>query len=195
MLTVRDVFDQGYRPSALRYALISTHYRKQLRFTWENLIQAEEALTRLMDCLTRLERITEKKLSNSSLLEKVVMARGSFEQRMRDDLNTPGALGVVFELVRDVNAAVDAETVGQNDAKVVTSAFYWFDQVLGVIQLRRMEETTPPVPVSQIEALIGERAEARRRHDFTRADSIRDNLEADGILLEDSVSGTHWKRK
>ena len=114
---------------------------------------------------------------------------------MQDDLNTPGALGVVFELVRDVNAAIDAGAFGADDASVVREAFDWFDQLLGVIQLRRREEAAPPVPVDEIERLIEERRAARSRRDFTKADEIRHDLDARGIILEDSAGGTRWKRK
>jgi cysteinyl-tRNA synthetase len=127
--------------------------------------------------------------------ERVEAARAAFAVRMMDDLNTPGALGVVFELVRDINAAIDASTVGSKDALIARAAFDWFDQVLGVISLRRAEEALPPVPVEEIEQLIESRSTARRRRDFTAADQIRDDLETRGIVLEDSVAGTRWKRK
>ena len=195
VFTVQEILDRGYRASALRYALISTHYRKQLRFTWDSLSQAEEALTRLMDCLARLETVSSDGVEHPEVRERVARARASFAEMMQDDLNTPGALGVVFELVRDVNAAIDAGAFGADDASVVREAFDWFDQVLGVIQLRRREEAAPPVPVDEIERLIEERRAARSRRDFTKADEIRHDLEARGIILEDSAGGTRWKRK
>ena len=193
--TVQEILDRGYRASALRYALISTHYRKQLRFTWDSLSQAEEALTRLMDCLARLETVSSGGAEHPEVRDRVARARTSFTEMMQDDLNTPGALGVVFELVRDVNAAIDAGALGADDASAVREAFDWFDQVLGVIQLRRREESAPPVPVDEIERLIEERRAARSRRDFAKADEIRHGLAARGIILEDSAGGTRWKRK
>lgn len=193
ILNVQDVLDAGYRASALRYVLLSTHYRKQLRFTWDSLAQAEEALTRIMDCLTRLESLSSD-ASSSDMAARVDEARHAFGRRLQDDLNVPGALGVVFELVREVNAAVDSGVVGATDARMLLAAFDEFDKVLGVVSLRRAEEATPPVPVEEIERLIDERRTARSRRDFAESDRIRDELATRGIVLEDSVGGTRWKR-
>ena len=70
-----------------------------------------------------------------------------------------------------------------------------FDKVLGVLALRRAEDAKPPVPVAEIERLIEERREARKNRQFARADEIRQDLDARGIVLEDSAAGTRWKRK
>ncbi len=194
VLSVQDILSQGWRASALRYVLLSTHYRKQLRFTWDSLAQAEESLRRLMDCLGRLDAVTEVG-GSAGLVQRVESACEAFDVRMSDDLNTPGALGVMFELVRDVNAAVDDGTVGVEDALVVRKAFDKFDEVLGVIALRRAEDEQPPVDVAEIERLVEERSTARRNRDFSLSDRIRDDLDARGVILEDTPAGTRWKRK
>ena len=193
ILTVSDVLERGQRASALRYVLLSTHYRKQLRFTWDSLAQAEEALTRIMDCLARLDGVSAAG-SNPAMQARAAAAREAFAAMMRSDLNTPGALGVVFELVRDVHAALDAGEVAAGDTAALRGAFDYFDQVLGVIALRRAEDEAPPIPIDEIERLIAERRAARARRDFAAADSIRDDLQARGIALEDSAAGTRWKR-
>ena len=194
VFTVQDVLDRGHRASALRYVLMSTHYRKQLRFTWASLAQAEEALTRLMDFLARLDLVTAGG-RHTAIDERVARAHAGFREKLSSDLNTPGAIGVVFELVRDINAAVDSDEIGTEDVATVRAAVDEFDRVLGVISLRRTEDAAPPVPIEEIERLIEARQAARRRRDFAAADHIRDDLDARGIQLEDSAAGTRWKRK
>jgi cysteinyl-tRNA synthetase len=192
--TVSDVLGQGYRASALRYLLLSSHYRKQLRFTWAGLGQAEEAVRRLMDFLARLDRVAGGG-EHAALAERIEQARGAFRAAMADDLNTAAALGTMFELVRDVNAAIDAGQAGQGDAARVRAVFDEFDRALGVIALRRREEAEPPIPAAELERLIEERRAARARRDFAAADTIRRDLESRGVLLEDSPTGTRWKRR
>ena len=194
MLTTQDILRQGHRASALRYVLLSTHYRKQLRFARESLTQAEEALRRLMDCLARLDGIQQAG-QHRAVAGRVTRARKAFGEKLGDDLNTPGALGVLFELVRAVNAAIDGGEVGTGDVVAIREAFDWFDQVLGVICLRRSEEAVLPVPVDEIERLIAERQAVRLKRDFKAADRIRDDLETLGIMLEDTPAGTRWKIK
>ena len=192
--TVPDVVAKGYRPSALRYLLLSAHYRKQLNFTWASLTQAEESLRRLTDFLTRAESVTMEG-SHPGVSGRIEEAQRDFESAMRSDLNTAAALAAIFELVRALNSAIDAGELGRGDLPAIREAFAQFDRVLGVLSLRRAEDERPPVPVEEIERLIEERHAARRRRDFGAADRVRDDLAARGVLLEDSPAGTRWKRK
>jgi cysteinyl-tRNA synthetase len=192
--TVPDIIASGQRPSAVRYLLLSAHYRKQLNFTWESLHQSEEALRRLTDFLGRLDTVTTAG-SHDDVQARVKEARQAFGDAMRDDLNTAAALGAVFELVRSLNSAIDAGHVGTDDVAAIRAAFDEFDQVLGILSLRRAEDEQPPVPIDEIERLIEQRQAARRRRDFAAADRVRDELAGRGVLLEDSAAGTRWKRK
>ncbi len=192
--TVPEVVARGHRPSAIRYLLLSSHYRKQLNFTWSSLNQAEEAMRRLTDFLTRLNRV-DTDGSHPEVADRIQEARQAFGDAMRDDLNTAGALGAIFELVRALNSAIDGGQVGKADVPAIRQVFEEFDQVLGVLSLRRAEEERPPVPVEDIDRAIEERQAARRRRDCSEADRIRDDLAARGVLLEDGSGGTRWKRK
>jgi cysteinyl-tRNA synthetase len=192
--TIPDVVARGFRPSAVRYLLLSAHYRKQLNFTWASLGQAEEALRRLTDFLARLDTISASG-SHPEIAARVEEARTAFAGAMQDDLNTAAALGAMFELVRALNSAIDAGQFGEGDVATVRDMFDHFDRVLGVLSLRREEDRQPPVPVDEIERAIEERHAARRRRDFAAADRIRDDLAARGVLLEDFSGGTRWKRK
>jgi cysteinyl-tRNA synthetase len=189
------VLDKGYRASALRYLLISVHYRKQLLFNWDVLAQADAAVTRLADFVSRVDAITGARDPNPASHARVAQAREKFRAAIAQDLNVPAALGVVFELVREMNAAMDQGEIGRSDAALIREALDEFDRVLGVLTLRRAEDARPPESAEEIERLIALRRDARRARDFARADEIRRDIESKGILLEDTPAGTRWKRK
>jgi cysteinyl-tRNA synthetase len=194
VFTVPDIIARGYRPSALRYLLLSTHYRKQLRFSWDTLDQAEESLRRLADFVERLDRVTTLG-SHEEVDEKVAAATKQFRAALEQDLNTAGGLGAIFDLVRALNAAIDSGDLGTSDVPAVKEAFEGFDSVLGVIALRGQEDRIPPLAVEEIEGRMAARQAARRNRDFAEGDRIRQELLAQGIVLEDSPQGTRWKRK
>jgi cysteinyl-tRNA synthetase len=192
--TIPEIVARGFRPSALRYLLLSAHYRKQLNFTEAGLEQAEHSLARLTDFLARAEAVTIAG-EHAEIAERVQEGRRAFADAMQSDLNTAGALGAVFELVRALNSAIDAGQFGAGDWPAVRDAFDTFDRVLGVLALRRIEDEQPPVPADEIDRLIQERHDAKKRRDFAAADRIRAGLLERGIVLEDTPGGTRWKRR
>lgn len=194
--TVPDVVARGYRASALRYLLLSVHYRKQLKFSWANLDQAEESLRRIADFHVRLGHVTAAG-EHPEIADRLGAALAEFRALLEQDLNTAGALGVMFDLVRVINLAIDQRQIGKADVADVKKTFDTFDAVLGVMALRRQEETVPPSGLDEaaITQRMADRQAARRRRDFAEADRIRDDLASQGVLLEDSPAGTRWKRK
>jgi cysteinyl-tRNA synthetase len=192
VFNVPDIAKEGYRPSALRYLYISTHYRKQLKFSWASLQQSEEAVQRLVDFLARVASIRGG-TAHPETQERVTRARADFGAMLEQDLNTAGALGVVFDLVRALNTAIDASEVGEPDAALIRSTFDDIDRVVGVLSLRRQEDAAAAVPADEIERAIAERRAARSRRDFAAADRIRQQLADRGIVLEDTAAGTRWK--
>ena len=191
-----DIVAKGYRPSTLRYLLLSTHYRKQVKFSWDAMNQAEESLRRLADFVDRLDRVTAAG-AHADIAAKVSAAEAQFVEAMEQDLNTAGALGAIFELVRSLNAAIDNNELGTGDVPVVKAAFERFDQVLGVLALRREEDRQTALPAEEIDRLVAARQDARKRRDFAEGDRIRQQLLDAGIVLEDSPrarggSGNNW---
>jgi cysteinyl-tRNA synthetase len=197
VFTVSDVVERGFRASTLRYLLLSAHHRTRLNFTWAGLSQAEEALRRLTDFLGRVAMVGRGSAGapNAEVAARVAQGRDEFDAAMRDDLNTAGALGAMFDLLRAMNSAIDAGALGAADVPVVEAAFRHFDDVIGVVSLRAREDAQSGLSEDEIERRMTERQEARRRRDFAASDRIRDELAALGVLVEDGPQGTRWKRK
>ena len=194
VFNLQDLAQQGFRPSALRYLYLGVHYRKQLKFSWAAMAQAEEALKRLTDFLARLDSLPAGG-PNDSLPQRLTEAQQAFHEHVSADLNTAAALGVVFDLVRALNTAIDAGELTAADAGGIRDAFDRFDRVLGILSLRRREDERPPVPVDEIERKIEARRAARLARNFAEADRIRAELDTQGIVLEDTGTATRWKRK
>jgi len=194
VFTVPDIVAKGFRPSALRYLLLSSHYRKQLNFTWSGMEQAEESLRRVVDFLVRLDGVTGQGKSEE-IEAAAIKARDAFKAALEGDLNTAAGLAALFDLVKSGNAAIDAGKMSAADAALVRSTIEDLDRVLGVVSLRRAEDAKPPMPVEEIQRMIDERKAAKQRRDFAEADRIRTSLADRGVLLEDNPSGTRWKKK
>jgi cysteinyl-tRNA synthetase len=202
--TLRDLFEMGYRPEAIRYLLASVPYRKKLNFTFEGLKAATKSIERVRDFELRL---TSSKLPpgrNEEISERSREAVHQFERGMDDDLNTAEALAAIFEYMRAMNTALDEGRFYEENRWDGARVLEVFDGVFDV--LKPIDPaTTPASPHSQpsstslsdaeIDAYIEERAQAKKARNFVRADEIRSLLSGKGIVLEDTKDGVRWKRK
>ena len=188
--TFRDVAAKGYSASAIRYFLLSVPYNKQLNFTFDALSGAEKTVASLRDFRARLSEAKTEPGSNDILREAAERALKEFEEGMDDDLNTSIALAAVHNLSREVNSALARKQVKEDNKRELLALLARFDTVLNVLGDQQSEMLD-----SEVQALLDERQEARRRRDFGRADEIRIELANRGIILEDTKDGVRWKRK
>jgi len=182
--TLRDLLERGYDPMSIRYILLATHYRMPLNFTLEGLDAARNSLMRIKDFVIRM-REAEGDSTCPELPPLIEKARNDFIAALDDDLNISPALAAIFNFIHQANKL----NLGKADAEKALALIGEFDAVLG---LKLLEEEK--IEDEEIERLIKEREEARKRRDFKRADEIRDSLKARGIILEDTPRGTRWKR-
>src|SRR5581483_3818670 len=190
--TLRDLVAKGFAPEALRYLLASVPYRKKLNFTFDGLKAATTAIERLRNYKLRLETDKFAAGTNEALEARTRAAWDAFDAAMDDDLNTAGALGAVFEYVRDTNTAMDA---GEFLAGNVPSALEFlahFDSIFDV--LKPSSRAGGGLSDAEVDALIAERTAAKKARNFARADEIRAQLAAQGVILEDTKEGVRWKR-
>jgi cysteinyl-tRNA synthetase len=188
--TLRDIVAKGYSPVAIRYFLLSVPYNKQLNFTFEALSGAAKTVDSLRDFRARLSEAKTQPGLNDSLQEAAQRALREFEAGMDDDLNTSVALAAIHNLTREVNTAIARKQLREDNKRELLELLKRFDSVLNIFGEEQREMLD-----SEIQSLIDERQEARRRRDFTRADEIRDELAGRGIVLEDTKDGVRWKRR
>jgi len=194
--TVPELVVRGYRPSAIRYLLLSAHYRSELNFSAEGLERADRALERLVEFRDRIRRLEPAAEGDDALRELAREARDRFVASMDRDLNVSEALAALFDLVREVNARLDeaTEPATPEAREAVLGLLEDFDRVFGVLRLRDRERSAvEPETRRWIEERLEAREEARGAGDYERADAIRDELEGRGVTLEDTPEGTRWK--
>lgn len=196
--TLRDLLGQGHSPQAIRYLLASVPYRKHLNFTLEGLEQAAHALERLENFRFRITQSAFPQGANPEIEAQIAAFPESLRKAMDDDLNTAQALAVLFELVREANTAIDAGAFRQGHVAAVLGCLEEWNGLFDV--LPREEERKPAgaeagLSSQDIERKLQERQEARRSRNFVRADQLRDELAAAGVLVEDTKEGARWRRK
>jgi cysteinyl-tRNA synthetase len=215
--TLRDLLLKGYKASAIRLALISVPYRHQLNFTFDGLIEATSAIDRLR---TFKQRLTEGAFafgSNQAIQSAAKKAQTDYRDALANDLNTAEARAPIFDLLRFANTVIDRGLFYAGDRDAILAVLADFDAVFDVIEDRDAEITRRAVEWAEregraadvafellaaqgltdeaIEALVAERTQAKKQRNFARADAIRNELVARGVVIEDSKDGARWKRK
>ena len=192
--TVRDVAEQfGYEP--IRYLMISCQYRSPINYSFDAIAQCKASLERLYTCRDNLDFALKNAKDEAGEKDAEIIAlidgkKDKFIEAMEDDLNTGEALGAVFELVKDINTNVND---GVQSKAVVEYAIKIFDELMGVLGLLYNRKSSSSLD-DEIEALIQRRNDARKNKNWAEADRIRDELKAQGIVLEDTPQGVKWHR-
>jgi cysteinyl-tRNA synthetase len=184
--TLRDLLQQGYKAKAIRYSLLSSHYRQAQNFTLEGLTAAEAAVQRLQDFMVNLQTAQGTDTPIDGLIRQAMQ---QFEDGMDDDLNISLGLAAIFEFVRDGNRLLAEGRLSPENAQAVAAAMRQFDCVLGLL-----DEAESAVD-AEVEQLAQEREQARKRRDFATADQLRAQITALGYIIEDTPRGPRLKRQ
>jgi cysteinyl-tRNA synthetase len=216
--TLRDLLLKGHRASAIRYLLLSVPYRHQMNFTFEGLAGATNAIDRLRTFHQRMLRGGfSEGAPDTAVAAATAKAEHDFTAALANDLNTAEAAAAISEMVRAANSAADAGTLAASNVAEVLRVLALFDGVFAVLDDRdaeltraalawaetegRIDEAASELVAklalsdAEIDALIAERTQAKKSRNFARADAIRVELTAKGIVIEDSKDGVRWRRK
>lgn len=191
--TVRDITAK-YDPMVLRFYMLSAHYRNPLNFSKELMDSAKTSLDRIYTALERLHELSAKAQGDSMTAKEledqksVDALQATFNSKMDDDLNTADAITAIFELVRLANVSV-TESSTKAYVDYVLQKLELLMSVLGLRTELKKDDLD-----SEVEKLIEERQAARKAKDFAKADEIRDQLLAMGIILKDTREGVKWSR-
>ncbi|HLW51658.1 MAG TPA: cysteine--tRNA ligase [Candidatus Angelobacter sp.] len=191
--TLRDLLDKGYKATSIRYLLTSVPYTKQLNFTFAGLEQAAQSVSRLRDFKSRIQMAKLPPGRNDAVQALAADTKKEMRAGLDDDLNTARTLGAIFDMVRDGNIAFDRGEMREDDKAALLEALRQFDQIFDV--LKEDAAGTDEISDDEVNQLVAERNAAKKARDFARADQIRAELLAKGIVLEDTKDGVRWKRK
>jgi cysteinyl-tRNA synthetase len=184
---VADLIADGISPRALRYALISVHYRAPLNYSDESLSAAAAAVERIDAVLAALDGYREDRAGDPDLPALLDRVRSGFEAGLDDDLNVSASLAALFDGIRDLNRRIDARTLSTADAARAAALIRELDGVLGV--------AAPPDAGldAELQALLDDRAAARAARDWAASDRLRDELLERGVAVEDTRDGQRWR--
>lgn len=192
---VKELREQ-YTKEAVRYFMLSTHYRNPLNYSDEVMEQAQNSVERLANAAANAEHRLGTAIGSKDdqvsqdVADKISAVLVEFHEKMQDDFNTPDAITAMFQWASEANQLLKEASIPAADLHEVLRAF---NEMNGV--LRIVNTGTDELLDEEIEALIAERVEARKNKNWARADEIRDKLADEGIVLEDTAQGMRWRRK
>jgi cysteinyl-tRNA synthetase len=184
---LKELLDKGIDPVAIRYTLLSTHYRQKLNFTFKKLNASAKCIMRIRDFYYSLDdSIVESHSELSNLIEDTSK---EFESSLDDDLNISEALASIFSLIKEVNIFRSNHKLSRRDAEKIRHFLKESDKLLNILLLSEDKLN------EEERELIKARDKARKEKNWKEADRIRSDLLERGIILEDTLEGTKWKRK
>jgi cysteinyl-tRNA synthetase len=186
--TLGDVLGRGFDRMAVRYLLISTHYRKLLNFSFENLEMAAQALARINNFVFSLKNVAKPGEADPEISALLAAGQSAFKENLADDFNVSGALGTFFDLIHAINQKMN--DLSLKDATAILAHIDRLNTVLGIL-----DQGDVAALDAAIEEKIAQREKARKEKDFARADAIRSELKARGIILLDTPGGVKWKKE
>ena len=199
--TLRDLLKQGHTPEAIRYLLASVPHHKQLNFTMDGLRGAAASIERLRNFHFRLTSTAFPEGRNEKLASQAESFSAAFRAAMDDDLNTAQAMGVLFELVRDANTAIDSGEFRKGNVSGILRSMELWNGIFDVLPrpghsiAAQCDGLATGMADTEIDRKLAEREQARRARNFALSDQIRKELIEAGILLEDTKEGVRWRRK
>ena len=195
---IPDIIAAGVKPSVLRFFLMTgAHYRKTLNWDEDAVFGAQAALDRFVEFRDRLQNLAvanSTSASEAGAIDVIDEAENRWNQALDDDLNLPAALGFVFDAIREVNRRFDAKAPGAAELQRARDFVTSVDDILGVLPLIEREKGGDELS-AELVALLAERQSARESKDFSTADRLRDELAAQGVMVEDTPQGQRWKRR
>ncbi len=195
--TLKELLERGIEPRAIRYLFVSAHYRQKLNFTFDSVAAAANALERVDKMRFRLASASENGGPSATITAAIERLGQDVANALANDLNASEALAAVFQLVRDVNKVIEQGAVGQGDRERVIAALADVDRVFGVLDpgdWQQDDDAADGLSDEAIEGLLADRQAARKSRDFAESDRIRDELQGQGILIEDTPQGPRWRR-
>lgn len=186
-ITLDTITEKGFSSLAFRLLVFGSHYRTKIDFSWDKLSEAEESLKTIDRLLNRLQEILPipKKINSKDVNKNTI---NKFGDALADDLNTPRAMAVIYDYIKQINKDLDEKELTKPKINTIWHTLLEMDRVFGVIELLANKTKSEKIP-KEVRLILDERAKARKHGDFAKADKLRQEIEAHGYYIKDTSSG------